>query len=238
MPSGSAGNRLNQPANHRLNSPSNPDVRPRGTISLWQTLIKEALGPGRNGLPLRISSGDLRRWMAENRFWGRKPEPEFLEHPWLNYDLVRWVEEFRPATVLEWGSGSSTLWFARLPARVISVEHDPGWHAKVLRELDRRGLAATVRLIPAQEGYVGAARTDFSASFPDLILIDGNWRAECLRESLDWIRRGAKAIFHDAQAEEHRPALNSLPPDLKKVESYGPCHGMKNFRGWALIESR
>ena len=213
-------------------------ARPRGLLSLWQTLLKEAFGKGRNGLPLRLTPGDVGRWLEENRFWGRKPEPEFLKQPWLNYDLLRWVQGFRPATVLEWGSGSSTLWFARLPARVVSTEHDPVWHEKVQREAVRHGLDPVIRLQVSREGYQAAARPEFGASRPDLILIDGNWRAECLREALDWIRKGAKAIFHDAQAEEHRPALHSLPAEFQKRESYGPCHGMKNFRGWALIESR
>lgn len=214
----------------------NVSARPRGIFSLWQTLLKEAFGKGRNGLPLRLTRGDAGRWLQENRFWGRKPEPEFLEQPWLNYDLLRWIHGFRPATVLEWGSGSSTLWFVRLPARVVSIEHDAVWYEKVRREADRQGLAPTIRLQPSREGYLAAGRTEFDTSRPDLILIDGNWRADCLWEALHWIRRGAIAIFHDAQAEEHRPALGSLPAEFQKKESYGPCHGMKNFRGWALIE--
>ena len=37
--------------------------------------------------------------------------------------------------MLEWGSGGSTLFFARRGSLLVSIEHDPGWHDQVATAL-------------------------------------------------------------------------------------------------------
>jgi predicted O-methyltransferase YrrM len=89
------------------------------------------------------------------------------------------LREARPRTVVECGSGSSTVLLAEYAAatgaRVVSLEHDPRWHARTLQLLDERGLAGhvDVRLAPLRPTPTGPW---YNAGLPrdvDLVLVDG-----------------------------------------------------------------
>jgi predicted O-methyltransferase YrrM len=53
--------------------------------------------------------------------------------PWFTYPAIRQLERMVSPQwrVLEFGSGFSTLWWAQRVAEVVSVEHDPGWAARL-----------------------------------------------------------------------------------------------------------
>jgi hypothetical protein len=214
-------------------------IRPRGFVPLALTLCKEYFNPARNGLPLSLPPKDILRWFRENRYWGRRPDPVPPPYPWLNYNLLRWIERLAPRTVFEWGSGASTIWFSRLPTspRVISVESDPKWHAAVESSLSVHRFETKVYLRQEKADYLEAFRSSGILP-PDLILIDGLWRDECLREALPWIPKGSAVVFHDSHAGKHRKCFADLPSSIQKTEHYGPCHGIKNFRGWTLLQGR
>ena len=73
--------------------------------------------------------------------------------PWLTAEateaLDRWL---RPEHVgIEWGSGRSTVWFAQRVGRLVSVEHDAGWHATVAAQLVANGITnVDYRLAPCE----------------------------------------------------------------------------------------
>lgn len=136
-------------------------IRPRGFVPLALTLCKEYFNPARNGLPLSLPPKDILRWFRENRYWGRRPDPVPPPYPWLNYNLLRWIERLAPRTVFEWGSGASTIWFSRLPTspRVISVESDPKWHAAVESSLSVHRFETKVYLRQEKADYLDAFRS-------------------------------------------------------------------------------
>src|SRR5512143_3931277 len=49
--------------------------------------------------------------------------------PWMTYSAIEFLTRRvrKDLTVFEFGCGASTLWWAARVARVVSVEHDPGW---------------------------------------------------------------------------------------------------------------
>lgn len=70
--------------------------------------------------------------------WGHSD----LDAPWLCWPAIDWLEAFmQPGMrVLEFGSGGSTVFFAKRGARVLSIEDDSAWHAEVQRRLGVLGL--------------------------------------------------------------------------------------------------
>jgi hypothetical protein len=185
---------------------------------------------------LQLSFLDGVRWFRENRFWGRLPPEEFPDQPWLNYDLVRWLSARQPARVLEWGSGASTLWLAKNCRQLLSIEHDPVWHKRVLGQLRLTNLTVNLRLHPEKQDYVEKVVSDCSSAPPDVVLIDGNWREECLQAASAWIGSGTTLLLHDSHAGQYQEVLRGLSKEVARKNRFGPCHGMKNFRGWSLIE--
>jgi hypothetical protein len=108
------------------------------------------------------------------------------DDPWLTPAAIRLLESLlRPADLgAEFGSGRSTIWFAKRVAAPASVEHDERWYKTVAAKPEERQLATVEYIVarPDQAAELGAqsmyART--ARGFPDagldFALIDGNYR--------------------------------------------------------------
>lgn len=215
----------------------NSTPRPRNFFSLLRLFLVECLNPERHGFPLGLQPNDIPVWFRENRYWGRKPDPFPPPKPWLNYDLVRWMEQRKPQAVLEWGSGSSTLWMSGFCRKLVSVEHDLQWQKTILRCLRERDRQVDIHHYTTKEEYVGVIRK-FGSPRPNLILVDGKWREECLVASLPDLDQGCEVILHDSNTLEHLHVLRRLGNKYTRIDRYGPCHGIKNFRGWTLLRKK
>jgi predicted O-methyltransferase YrrM len=106
--------------------------------------------------------------------------------------VVEVVREIKPETVVEFGSGTSTIVLAallrglhsgRFP-RLVSIEHDASWAQRTRDALAERGLAEVVEVVYAPLGplddnaprcYVldEAATAILRENAPELILVDG-----------------------------------------------------------------
>lgn len=82
------------------------------------------------------------------------------------------------ACVLEFGSGMSTLWFARHARSVYSVEHDPEWAELVRRKAERRALR-NIALHVFRAGDPRYSTPDADPESFDLVVVDGIQRPEC-----------------------------------------------------------
>jgi hypothetical protein len=125
--------------------------------------------------------------------------------PWLASEAVAFLEQWlRPDLVgFEWGSGRSTVWFARRVRHLISIEHDPHWYEEVKNRLDQKDVAhkVTFRCVPIDDGAVAhpshyvAAISDQEDSALDFCLIDGvtRLRAQCALACLPKLTTGGIA---------------------------------------------
>lgn len=106
--------------------------------------------------------------------------------PWYTYPMIEYLRQFdlSDVRVFEYGSGHSTLFWASRCAEVIAVEHNRQWY-----EYMRDRLPGNVRLILKElpEEYA-AAITDAGGEF-QIIVIDGEWRLECAKKSVDSLSR-------------------------------------------------
>ena len=103
---------------------------------------------------------------------------------------------------IEFGSGRSTLWFARRVKYLISVEHNSQWAEKVQEMLKAEDLSnVDYFLKPADPNietsgvdYVAAAAEAEDASL-DFALIDGVFRDGCALAVLDKIKPGGVIVI-------------------------------------------
>ena len=110
--------------------------------------------------------------------------------PWIGYRAIKQLERTlqNDWTIVEFGSGMSTLWLAERCNRVISVEEDSVWHAKVSRELRRRGIQhVDYRLRKAGDYHRVDDIDERSCQF---VLIDGIKRGLCAAEALRIVADG------------------------------------------------
>ena len=141
------------------------------------------------------------------------------------------------SVVLEYGSGGSTILAAEMPGkRVFSVESDPVWAAGVQAYLDSAGVAAEVSLHvvdigPTKEWGAPVSdagwkryhhyplsvwdREDFRQ--PDVVLIDGRFRAACFMATMLRITRAVTVLFDDYKGRKPYHGVESYAKPVAMV---------------------
>ncbi len=175
---------------------------------------------------MKIKVGLIRAWVPiPRRFWTPKYIVNRLrwvlwqhrhpDAPWLVPEAVRFLDQWlRPTDVLvEFGSGRSTLWFARRAGRIISVDHDRRWYERVRGRIGSVGASNVDSFLadPAAETYIAAAETALDGP-ADVILVDGACRDACAVWALDRLRPGGLIIVDNANW--YLPCNSSAPASL------------------------
>lgn len=122
----------------------------------------------RNG-PKAVATGLARL------LWQKRPEL-----PWISYDAQRTIARHldRSSAVLEFGSGMSTIWYARRAGQVTSMEDDSGWF-EIVRDTLAGERNVDYRLARTTSEYLDVPRREY-----DLIMIDGRYRDRCVEAVL------------------------------------------------------
>lgn len=149
--------------------------------------------------------------------------------PDLNFRALRFLESIiEPGwKVFEWGSGQSTIFFAKRVAVMASVEHDPVWARIVLRLLSEDDLEIAYRWLPPARGsgldqgdwveYVMAIEA-YNDNFFDLVFIDGGARLACLRQAIPKVKPGGYILLDDSERRWYWKTLEAvLSPWEKRV---------------------
>jgi predicted O-methyltransferase YrrM len=175
----------------------------------------------------------VRRWIRDRWTFA---DPLSHDRPWIVYEAADWLDGLvRPDwTIFEWGSGVSTLFFARRAARVIAIEHLEGWRARVLDRLAREGLDnAEIRLVhgaqpanaavPVEDhnlldytAYAAAIDEQPDASL-DLVMVDGQARPRCIEHAVTKIRPGGWLVLDNAERDAYQPSRRMLDQYESKV---------------------
>jgi hypothetical protein len=150
------------------------------------------------------------------------------------------TREFRAArTILEYGSGGSTVIAAMSGARIFSVESDPDWARNVETWLAAKGLKDKVTLhladigptklwgrpkkirlvhLPRYLRYPSSVwlRADFQ--HPDVILIDGRFRVACFLEAMTRIRRPTRLLFDDYVRRQNYHVVERFQKPVQTID--------------------
>lgn len=125
--------------------------------------------------------------------------------PWISYDAIIHLHLHLSASsrVLEFGSGMSTLWFARHAAQVYSVESNKQWHTKVSELLARKNIQNVSYKFAATKSKYVCPDTNGLEGF-DLIMVDGDYRSDCIRNSLPLLKTGG-ILYLDNSDKDSKP---------------------------------
>lgn len=156
------------------------------------------------------------------------PDMIGLDVPWWTYSVIDYLKSYletckHPINVFEWGSGASTIWLAKRVDKVITIEHDPKWHAiirpflspyphvhSILKEPDRLLVDGTFESskVPGAnfKPYVEAIHP-YSDKF-DIIVIDGRARSACLQVCLPYLKNDGIIVFDNSNRHEYQQAFD------------------------------
>jgi len=171
-----------------------------------------------------------------------------LPAPLFPFSVIDVVDEYidRSKIVFEYGSGASTIWFARRANKVVSIEHDEKWYLRLLDALQRERIQNCRLLFCPPEPSEGTSgenrdpRSYASLWYPnmsfkqyvtsidgypdgyfDLILIDGRSRPSCILHAIPKLRSGGMLILDDSEREYYYRARRLLAK-WQKRRHFGP----------------
>jgi hypothetical protein len=141
---------------------------------------------------------------------GRKTPAE-LELPWFAYAAIDFLNDFLQPhmTVCEYGSGGSTLFFARRVKSVFSIEDNPQWFNLVSDQLRAKSISnVTLRLCPFDFKHpAGFEHSQYLHAIPDesfdVIVVDGSeeWtriRPICFEKAQARVKKDGIIVVDDS----------------------------------------
>ena len=126
--------------------------------------------------------------MDTNLCFGQRYDKELgVLEPWYVNNCVDRIKQMdlSDKTVIEWGGGASTIWWALKAKRVYSVDHNQEWYAKTMAQLIELNLRhkGDIEYVPSHEGDQSILRDKYINQYPqvepNICIVDGIHRYEC-----------------------------------------------------------
>jgi precorrin-6B methylase 2 len=188
---------------------------------------------GRLVANLALNPHYVPRTLRDNVITGATPLD--LELPWFSYSAIDFLSKQLRAEmdVCEYGSGGSTLFFAKRTRSVYSIEDNEKWFALVSERVKQLALKnVALKLCPFDfKNPAGFEKSEYLNAIPnrkfDVIVIDGSeeWnqvRPICFEHAENFINPGGLIVVDDSW---RYPALRAKNRAKKHqvFESVGPC---------------
>ena len=146
--------------------------------------------------------------------------------PWVTYSFIDFIKERINKTqhIFEYGSGSSTIFYAERAGSVTSVEHDKGWFDKVKNTSPANAEMIFCHL--EKDGEYAKKATLLGKRF-DIIIVDGRDRVNCCKYSVDALSSNGVLVLDDSEREVYNPARVLLKTQgFKEISFSGISPGL------------
>ena len=146
--------------------------------------------------------------------------------PWVTYSFIYFISERlnNNMDVFEYGSGNSTLWYAQKVCSVTSVEHDKKWFEKVQNAMPENAI------VHYEELVYGGDYSKFSNQVDkqfDIIVVDGRDRVNCLKESIDGLKKEGIVILDDSERKEYLEGIEYMIDNgYRRIDFWGISPGL------------
>ncbi|WP_298645748.1 hypothetical protein [uncultured Proteiniphilum sp.] len=193
----------------------------------------------------------LRRWLKDKR---SGDNTLIRELPWMTYDALDFLSSIctPDMTIFEWGSGGSTLFFARRCCRIISIEHDQKWSKLLANKLKEFSVTnVDYKEVPGErisgwaqrdyrnpDDFVSNDRNSIGLSYEkyvkaidqypdnyfDIVVVDGRVRNCCIKRAIPHVRKGGYLVVDNTDRKYYLAGFSELqnPGIWEKTEFQGP----------------
>lgn len=146
--------------------------------------------------------------------------------PWVTYSFIDFIRDRINKTqhIFEYGSGSSTIFYAERAGKVTSVEHDQGWFDKVKGTSPAN--AEMIFCALQRDGEYARKAALLDQKF-DIIIVDGRDRVNCCKYSLAALSPDGVIVLDDSEREVYEPARALLKDKgFKEIRFSGISPGL------------
>jgi predicted O-methyltransferase YrrM len=158
----------------------------------------------------------LSGWLRYPAAWLRAKTGKVPERPWMVPAAIGWLRRRIRSdwSILELGSGRSTVWFARRAGRVLSFEDDEQWYAQTRRRLSELGLGNVDLKMRKVEALPREVEVLPDNAF-DLVVVDflespEVTRIDALKPAMTRVRPGGYLLLDDSDRPGYAPAYDLL----------------------------
>lgn len=125
--------------------------------------------------------------------------------PWVTYSFIDFIKGRlnKNLVVFEYGSGSSTLFYADHVRRVVSVEHDEEWYKKIVGS--KPGNTEMIYTQLSTDGEYARKAAMLNEKF-DIIIVDGRDRVNCCKHSLSALTEKGVIVLDDSERVAYNDA--------------------------------
>lgn len=159
-------------------------------------------------------------------------------YPWIVKASIEHIEKHLDYTsrVLEWGSGGSTIWFAKRGLTVTTIEHQWDWHEALTDFCNAKAIFNVIQLyraaVPPEFKEYAEAPLHLGVDDYDVIMIDGadgydrgyvGSRPACARIAARLLAPGGIIILDNSGGASNIPAVRWLEDTgFKRYAFVGP----------------
>lgn len=129
--------------------------------------------------------------------------------PWMNYPFIDFLKKRLKSDfkVFEYGSGASTIFFAKRTQKVISVEYDKKWYNKIKDLLSNEVSNGIIHYQELNDSYPLAIEKYMKDETCDVIIIDGRMRVKCAKVALKYLSDRGVLIIDDTHRDYYTDAI-------------------------------
>ena len=170
--------------------------------------------------------------------------------PWISFTVINLLDKYlKPEMkVFEYGSGGSTLYFAKRVAKVVSIEHNKNWFEKMnlylqelkLQNIDYKLLEPETDLEFSKKNnsdpddYISGDANSFGKNYEnyvksidkypdtffDVVSVDGRSRPSCCKHALPKIKVGGYLVYDNVEVSYYEDSIALLKPSEWSVTRY------------------
>lgn len=142
--------------------------------------------------------------------------------PWFSYAAIRFLEDrlHEKMDVFEYGSGYSTLWWAKRVGHVFACEHENRWFDRIASVVPANVTCERVAI--DQEDSYAKKILECDRTF-DIVSIDGRERVACARHALEALSPEGVIVWDDTKREKYQPGFDMLAEHgFRRIDFLGP----------------
>ncbi len=152
--------------------------------------------------------------------------------PWLTYPALDFLKNRVAPTmsVFEYGTGNSTLWWAKRVKKLVSCEHDKEWYAAFKEKVTMGNTTYLLRRCKGDSEEYAREILQYKDLF-DVLVIDGRDRVNCAKNCLTSLRPGGVVIWDNSDREEDQAGYDVLcEAGFRRLDFWGL--GALSTRQW------
>ncbi len=180
----------------------------------------------------------------KNRIQNFYFEKKHKDYPWINKQAIIVFENLllKDDIGVEFGSGSSTIWFSKKVKHLTSIEDHKEWFDKINKQLKEESIDNTTYLFKKSENSISqyseyCSYVDtFKDESLDFIVIDGKHRVTIANKAVSKIKKGGFIYLDDSQ--RYIPKKTDSPHSVyNKLDKITPewMFFIKEIKSWRKI---